>query len=68
MNTESRKIEAERIATAEGYAIKEHSDDWTFFVLDDTIILKDGPASGMPCTTFFTWYDWRFEGAVSLSR
>ena len=66
--TDQRKAEAERIATAEGFAIADHDDEWEFFALADDLLIDRGPAAGKWCHTFFSWIEGRFEGAVSLTR
>lgn len=66
-----RRAEAERIASAEGFAISEHDEDWTFFTLDDPLAVgptgTDGRGflAGRTLRTHFTWEAGRFEGFVS---
>lgn len=69
------QTEAERIAQAEGFAIKSHDDDWTYFTLDDGQEVADtrGQFPNIQVVgtkvirTHFEWVreSQRFEGFVS---
>ena len=66
MTNQQRQTEAEAIATAEGYAIREHSDDWSFFTLDDGQEVVHHRVMGTKTIrTHFELVHDRFEGFVS---
>ncbi len=61
-----REQEARRIARAEGFAIVEASEDWTFFSLDDgQVVQYDFDKAPHTIRTHFKWVEGRFEGFVS---
>jgi hypothetical protein len=69
-----REQEARNIARAEGYPIIEANADWTFFTLDDPLVVPAGQRYGgepleQPRTirTHFEWIEesGRFEAFVS---
>ena len=64
---QQRKAEAERIAAAEGFGIRDHEDDWSYFTLDDGLLVEEGPMAGQTIYTHFEWVreSRRFEGFVS---
>lgn len=73
MNVQQRKVEAERIAQAEGFAVTDHEADWTYFTLDDGQLIGEngtdgrGFLAGRTIRTHFEWVEesGRFEGFVS---
>lgn len=79
--TTTREAEARQISEAEGFGIREHNEDWTFFTLDDPLHVGPEGTDGrgfLAGRTLRTHFDWvsepeiesgieygRFEGFVS---
>lgn len=57
-----REAEAREIARLDGHDILSHSDDWTFFEINDDLRDEKRDATWRTC---FSWNDFRFEGFVS---